>query len=274
MLRQMLRLLREDRTLVTVAALGTLLTVVAAVGIFGGASALLDVVPRHGSTASRPGAFGLVLSLALFFPVVLLATALNVVVVAIAQARLDGRPMSLGDAARFCVRRRRAIVGWTLLDVGIGTTLQRLADRLPLGGAIVAWLAGTAWSLASMFAVPALVVEDVGPIAATRRSAAVFRARWGEGVSATVQTGSLAMAGLLPGVALILVGVVDGFNDPLDVTLVLSGAALTAFGIVLGRTLQELAALAIYRSHVLGVETFGLAAAELDDFVGRGGRFS
>jgi hypothetical protein len=204
--------------------------------------------------------FGLVLSFGLMFPVALLATALNVVLVAMAQARLDGRRMDVGEALAFCARRWRPIVGWTLLDTGIGALLNRLAAILPVGGAIASWLGATAWSLASMFAVPALVVEDVGPIEATRRSVALFRARWGEGASATLQAGALGLALTLPGIVLLGVGLIAGFRTPGQVAITLCGAAITALGVV------------------LGVPTFGLGAGELDAFVSapspRRGRFS
>jgi hypothetical protein len=266
-LRQALRLLREDRALALVAALGTLLTMVAAAGIFGGAAAVLHTGASRDDLGASYTPFGLVLAVGLMYPVSLIATAMNVVLIAMVQARLEGRPMSVGGAARFALRRWRTIAGWTLLDVGIGALLDRIASRLPFGGALVSLLGATAWSLASMFAIPVIVVEGAGPIAATRRSAAVFRARWGEGLSATIQSSGLALVFVMPGLIMVLVGIEKGFDTPGTVAVTLAGAALTALGVVLSRALNEFVVLAIYRAHVLGVPVFGLTSAELDGFV-------
>jgi hypothetical protein len=74
---------------------------------------------------------------------------------------------------------RWRILTWSLLTSTVGTVLQIIQDRLGFLGAIVNWVGGLAWGIATFVVVPVLVAEDVGPVTAIKRSAHVLRETWG-----------------------------------------------------------------------------------------------
>lgn len=87
----------------------------------------------------------------------------------------------------------------SLLTATIGFVLQSIEDRVPLAGKIATWIAGAAWSVASMFAIPAIVstTENIGPINATRRSVDIIKKTWGETVILSIGIGLVSMLSII-----------------------------------------------------------------------------
>jgi hypothetical protein len=91
---------------------------------------------------------------------------------------------------------------WALIATLVGLLIEQVASRLPGGGSIVARIAGYGWSLASLFAIPILALEDCSPTDCLKRSGAMVKECWGEGVAGTVIiTAWTTIAILLLGVA-------------------------------------------------------------------------
>jgi hypothetical protein len=259
-------LLRADRGMQVVAVLGGLLTAAAALAVFGGLDHLLGGLALHRDDPGRHVSLPLVLAV-LGVPITFASTFTNVMLVAMAQAHLDGGRMTVRAALAFAGRRLPAILGWSLLAVTVGALMRVISERIPFVGPLLAFVGDVTWAVAAMFAIPALVVEDVGPVTAAKRSVAVFRARWGEGISGSVQVGGVSLALIVPGVVLLAVGLI---GDAMAFTI--AGVALLAVGLALAKALSELFALALYRDEVLGAGAFGLAGNQLDAFVDTKGR--
>ena len=77
-------------------------------------------------------------------------------------------------------------------------------------GRIVGSLVGLAWSLVTFLVLPVLVIEQIGPIQAVKRSAELFKHTWGENMIANAGIGIVALVatlvGVLPCLLLIAVG--------------------------------------------------------------------
>jgi hypothetical protein len=131
----------------------------------------------------------------LAYPSIFLSTFFGVGFVLMADAAFDGRDLSVGGALRGALERLPAIAAWALVATLVGIVLRAI-EQLPgvggVAGRIVSWVADAAWTLATLFVVPALAVEGVGPIAAARRSASVIRSRWGESVVGSFAIGAAA----------------------------------------------------------------------------------
>ncbi len=139
----------------------------------------------------------------LFVVLTIIATFSNAIIVAIADARLTGAPISFREALSATIGRLPLILGWSLLTATVGFLLRLLEERLPIAGRIGAALFGVAWSLATMLVIPVLVVEGVGPITAVKRSGKLFRERWGESLTGQALIG---LPILLMGLPFILIG--------------------------------------------------------------------
>jgi Family of unknown function (DUF6159) len=250
-------LFRGDRSLIAVAAVGTLGNVLATVLVFGLAAWLM------GGDDER-----LVLGLSgavLAFPVTVVSTYCNVALVRMAQARFEGRRCTARQGFAAATRRLPAILAWSALSVGVGAALDWVAEHVPGAGALAAWLLGLAWSLATMFAVPVLALEDAGARAAARRSVELFRARWGEGVNGTISVAALTLLAGAPAVVALGIGIAIGGGA--GIALALAGGALLGVVTTATRATNELFALALYRDAVHGEPTLGLGGAHLDAFV-------
>lgn len=251
------QLFKGDRALIGVAAVGVVLNAVAAAVIFGLAAWALDGVDER----IFMGASGPVIA----FPATVVSTYCNVALLWMAQARFEGRRCGAREGFAKANERLGAIVGWSLLSVGVGVLLNRIAAKVPFAGPLVSSLAGAAWSLGTMFAVPVLALEDAGPRRAAQRSVEIFRARWGEGIAGTVSVTFVTLVAGVPGLLLLMIGfVIDG---PIGLLLVVVGGGLFFAVSTVSRALGELFALAVYRYEVHGAGSFGFEPGQLDAFV-------
>ena len=101
--------------------------------------------------------------------------------------RADGFDPSFTSTLQQAWAVRRQVVEWALLTTTIGALIRVVEERLGFVGAIIGFLGGLAWSIASFFTIPVFVAEGLGPVAATRRSAALVKQRWGISVRSTLR---------------------------------------------------------------------------------------
>jgi hypothetical protein len=259
-MKRVWELFRGDRSLIAIAALATVLNIVAAALIFGVGAALLGGRHHHDPRLVVG------LAVAVFsYPSTVVSTYCNVALLRMAQARFNGGHCTVGAGFRAANRRLPQILGWSLLAVVVGFIIHYLVERIPFGGIVLSFLSGVAWSLATMFAVPVLAVEDAGPLTAPKRSLEIFRARWGEGVIGGITVSAATAVASIPGIFLVAAGIAVG--GPAGIAIAVIGAMLLALAFTAGRAMNQLYALAIYRDQVLGEPSFGLDSGQLNDFM-------
>ena len=118
----------------------------------------------------------------------------NTALVGAAMIRLNGGDPTVGDGFRIARERVGKIVAYAVIASTVGMVLRWLSER-GLLGRIVAGFFGLAWNIATYLVVPVLVVEDIGPVDAIKRSTALLRKTWGEQIVGNVGIG--AVFGLL-----------------------------------------------------------------------------
>lgn len=124
----------------------------------------------------------------------------NTALVGAAMIRLRGGDPTVGDGFKVAFARLGTILGYAVVSATVGMLLRALAQRGGALGRIASSMFGLAWGLATFLVVPVLVVEDVGPVEAVKRSAAYLKRTWGEQLA-----GNLGM-GAVFGVAALVVG--------------------------------------------------------------------
>lgn len=148
------------------------------------------------------------------------------VVVVLAGDRMDGGRAGLRQAVTEANRHLPSLLGWSLVSATVGVVLQQINERLgPLGRWITGGL-GLLFSLGTILVVPVLVVEGARPLTALRRSASLFRQRFGE--TASGQVGLEGAAALLFLGAVLLLAC-PAFAISVPVGLVVLGALFVAF---------------------------------------------
>ena len=75
-----------------------------------------------------------------------------------------------------------------------------LENQGGIGGQIAARLVGMAWALVTFLAVPVIAIEGTGPVGTLKRSASIFRERWGQQITGNIAIGgAIVLLGILPG---------------------------------------------------------------------------
>ncbi len=159
----------------------------------------------------------------------------NVALVHASREAFEGRRVSVRTSMGHASRRIGKIFAWAAFAATVGTVINIVIERLgPLGG-IVGGLLGFAWSIAVFFVVPVLAYEDVGPVQAVKRSAAILKEKWGESLAANVSFGLVGVVGwvlaISGGVAFILLDFVF-----LGIIVIIAGILLTMVAISAAKT--------------------------------------
>jgi hypothetical protein len=148
---------------------------------------------------SIPGIIGLFLLYMVTYTVVIFC---NVALVSDVMAVFDQRSPASGSGWSVARSEIRNILGYAAIASTVGVLLSLLSNKEGAGTQILAAIGGAAWSLATFLVVPVLVVEQVGPLDALKRSASLLKKTWGEQIIGN------AGIGLVTGLATVLVVVI------------------------------------------------------------------
>ena len=195
----------------------------------------------------------------------IVVTFANAALVGAALIRLRGGDPTLADGLRIAWSRAGVILGYSLIGATVGVILRAIQERAGIVGQIAAGIVGIAWGLITFLVVPVLVVEQIGPIEAIRRSGALLKRTWGEQIVGNFGVG-LAMLVVSLG-ALIVVGpivllaIASGSIVLIVVAVALAVVIFAAIAAV-GSALQGIFTAALYRYAAEG-ETDGYFSSEM-----------
>jgi hypothetical protein len=149
---------------------------------------------------------------AIYLASVFFATFFNVAFYNEIAHALRGEGVSLGRGLKVACSKVGAIFMWSLLTGLVGLLIKRLEQRFGVVGRWIVKLIGMAWSIASVFVVPVIVMGEptADPIKLLRSSAATLKKTWGEslvGYAGVQFGGAMVFFGCL---ALSAAGVVAG----------------------------------------------------------------
>jgi hypothetical protein len=253
--------LRQDRELLllpvygAMVALGSLVSILAAFVLVPDDALLVYVVLAVAATY-------LVAAVSTFFSVALAAGA---------HERMNGGDPTISSAMAAAWRHKRAVLGWAALSATVGLVLQSVEARFKGAGAVLGFLGGVAWAVASFFAIPIIAAQDVGPITALKTSADTFRRRWSNAVRVQLRLGLYVLGLVLATVLGLALGIVllDTFALlGVLVILVVAAAALVG-GLVLG-AVSAYCRVVLYR-YAVGLATPGFSSGLLEAAVVRKG---
>lgn len=151
----------------------------------------------------------------------------NSALVACALIRFKGGDPTVGDGFRAANSRLPQIFAWAAVSATVGVILRVIESQSERAGQFAAALLGAAWSLATYFVVPVLVVEKAGPVDAVKRSLSVIRRTWGESLAANFSIGFIFFLVSLVGLIPLVIGVFLLANSQ-----VVLGSVLLIFGIL------------------------------------------
>ncbi|HRK54034.1 MAG TPA: DUF6159 family protein [Cyclobacteriaceae bacterium] len=179
------RVINQDRELIWFALLAFIFSTLFTVAMV--VPSVLPTLMEEGVSQDSLQIFQYIIIFLTYFGLAFIATFFNVCVVYTTKVRFEGGNATFGQSMSFAFTKLGLIFKWSLLSATVGLVLKvldNLASRLGKGGQIVAsiliGLVGMAWSIVSIFVVPVLVYEGLGPIDAVKKSTQVIRKTWGE----------------------------------------------------------------------------------------------
>ena len=172
--KQSYRVLMQDKELLLLPLLSALAILLVVGSFVVGALAVNGFEAPEGEVSSA--LFGLAFyvssyTIAFFFQAALIAGALE---------RMRGGDPTLGSALGAALRRAGPILLWGVVAGTVGLLIKSIQERGNLLTKIVMALVGTAWSLATWFMVPVLVLEERPLGESFQRSVKLFKQTWGE----------------------------------------------------------------------------------------------
>jgi hypothetical protein len=229
--------LRSDRKLVLLPVISGIVTLVVAVSFLVPAAIVTN-------NAGGAGPVGIILAAIAYFIAAYVVIFFNAALVYAADAHLHGAEVTIGQAIKFASSRAHVLLPWALVSASVSVVLRAL-ERQGIVGRIIGTLAGVAWSLVTFLVLPVLVVEDLGPIQAVKRSGALFKRVWGEQVISNGGIGLIALlailVGLLPTALLFAVG------GPVAVVGVVLFVLWVITVLLVASTLTGILSMALYR---------------------------
>jgi len=153
--------------------------------------AVADTLVVAKSTAASPGRSDVTLKpvavgigIGIYMVSMFLATFFNVAFFHQILQALRGNAVSVQAGLRFAISKLSAIAMWSLFAGVVGIIIKTLEERLDLIGRIIMKFVGTAWSVASVFVIPVLIVEpSINPVTVLRKSASTLKKTWGESLA-------------------------------------------------------------------------------------------
>ncbi|HEY5976888.1 MAG TPA: DUF6159 family protein [Solirubrobacterales bacterium] len=187
-----------------------------------------------------------------------------------------GQEADVSDGLAVARSRFSQICGWAAISTAISLLMGLLENQGGIGGQIAARVVGMAWSLVTFLAVPVIAIEGPGAVGALKRSASIFRERWGQQITGNLAIGgAIFLFGVLPGAALVVLGVLVWSSAAFaGALLVIVGALILAVALLVQKALSGIFGVALYRYALEGQAVGGFSAEELESAVKtkKGGR--
>lgn len=253
------RLLRENPALLRFPLYGGVATIVCAIIVVGPGLYLIE---------DDQAVFGGALAVIGFYLLAVIGTYFSVGLAAAADMIFHGREASVGDGLAVARTRFSQIAGWAAVSTTIGLVLSALENQGVIGE-IVGRLLAIGWSLITFLAVPVIALEGTGPIETLKRSANLFKSRWGQQVTGNIAIGgAVLLFGVLPSALLIFAGFLIWASASFAGALLLViGIIGLAISMLVSSALSNIFGVALYRYALDGEAVGGFTAQELESAV-------
>lgn len=209
-------------------------------------------------TGGRASGFGLVVWTAGYGVMATVAMVGQAVITHRVMTHLDGHAVSNSQSLQAVLPRLRTLAAWACLSLTVGATLRSLERRRGLIGLVtraVATFVTIAWSAMTFFVLPVILFENLDTAAAIKRSRALVRECWGEGV---VGVGALNVLFNLALIAVVFVAMILAIAHAVVLALIVILLAILGFNL-LAAVASPIFTVALYRYATTGEYTMGFS---------------
>ncbi len=240
--------------------------------LYGGAAtivcALVVVGPGIYLIEDDQAVFGGAMAVIGFYMLAVIGTYFSVGLAAAADMIFRGQQASVGDGLEVARSRLPQIAGWAAVSATIGLALSALENQGAVGQ-ILGRVLAIGWSLITFLAVPVIALEGSGPFATLKRSAGLFKSRWGAQVTGNIAIGgAVFLVGVLPSALLIFAGfLIWASTSFVGALLLVLGVIGLAISMLVSSALSNIFGVALYRYALDGEALGGFTALELESAV-------
>ncbi len=121
----------------------------------------------------------------------------NMALIHCSKLYFEGEEVSVSTGLKFSVGRIGVILSLAFFAATVGTILKIIQENTGIIGKVITGLLGIVWGITTFFVVPVIAYENLGPVAAFKRSTQLMKAKWGESLAATFSIGLIQMVVLL-----------------------------------------------------------------------------
>jgi len=180
-----------------------------------------------------------------------------------------GEQATVGDGLAVARQHFGAICGWAAVSTAISVLMAALENQGGIAGTIAARVVGMAWSLVTFISVPVIAIEGTGPFETLKRSASLFKSRWGQQITGNIAIGgAVFLFGVLPSAIVVALGVVVWASASFaGALLVVIGAIGLAISLLISKALSGIFGVALYRYALDGEAVGGFTPEELESAV-------
>jgi hypothetical protein len=257
--------LRGNPSLLRFPLYGAAATIVCAVIVLGPGIYLID---------DGRAALGGPLAVIGFYLLALIGFYFSVGLAATADMIFRGQEATVSDGLAVSRSRFSQIAGWAAVSTVVGLILSALENQGWIGQ-IVGRLLAVGWSLITFLAPPVIAFEGTGPFETMKRSAGLFKSRWGQQITGNIAIGgAVFLIGILPSAILVAVGIAIWASASfVGALLVVLGVIGFAISMLVNSALSGIFGVALYRYALEGEAVGGFTPQELESAVrSKGGR--
>ena len=125
--------------------------------------------------------------------------------------KLENKPTSILSSLNRAVGKFHHLLGWAVISAIASTIIRSLEERKTFG-AILSIMVSSSFSLLCFFAMPILSLENMGPIAAMKKSKDLFIKSWGDNLKARFGFGLYSFAYAIIGPIIMFLGLNQGIT--------------------------------------------------------------
>lgn len=251
--------LRSDHTLslfpvysalVTTAVFAVFAVLVALVGFTG-----------SGETASI-SAVGIVIVIVGYIVAAFVMTYFQAALVLGANDVLEGRNATVKNSLHLANSNLGKLLPWAVVQGTVSFIIAAIEEKASFVGRIVVGLIGAAWSVVTFLTIPIIVFEKLGPWSALKRSGTLLKSTWGENIIAQGGLGVLGLVASLPGIILIVLGVLSN-TLVIAIPLCIIGGLILIVASVVVSAMTGIYRTALYRYAVDGRTPTAFASIDM-----------
>ena len=180
-----------------------------------------------------------------------------------------GEGATVHDGMAVANERFPQICGWAALSTAIALIIGLLENQGGALGDIAGRLVGAAWSLVTFLSVPVIAIEGTGPFETLKRSASLFKERWGQQITGNIAIGgAVFLLGVLPALVLIAAGFLIWPSTGVGgVVLIVLGALILCVALLISKALSGVFGVALYRYALDGQVLGGFTEEDFESAV-------